>query len=79
MPIRWSDFPDRSLARRALAGARTVISVDPFLNGSSQQADVVLAAAGFGEVDGTTTNLEGRVSAVRPEGDAAGDRTEPTG
>ncbi len=30
----------------------------------SAQADVVLAAAGFAEVDGTTTNLEGRVSTV---------------
>ena len=37
----------------------------------SQQADVVLPAAGSAEVDGTTTNLEGRVSTRRPEGHAA--------
>ncbi|HEV8115200.1 MAG TPA: molybdopterin-dependent oxidoreductase, partial [Acidimicrobiales bacterium] len=59
-----TDFPDRDLATRALAGARTVIAVDRFLTASSQQADVVLAAAGPAEVDGTTTNIEGRISTV---------------
>ena len=59
-----ADFPDRDLAERGLAGARTVISVDQFLTESVKQADVVLPAAGFAEVDGTTTNLEGRVSTV---------------
>jgi len=59
-----SDFPDRTLAERALAGARTVISVDTFLNESSRRADVVFAAAGFGEVAGTTTNIEGRITTV---------------
>ncbi|MGH9270748.1 MAG: molybdopterin oxidoreductase family protein, partial [Ilumatobacteraceae bacterium] len=59
-----ADCPDADLARRALAGARRVVAVDTFLTESSQQADVVLAAAAFGEQDGTTTNLEGRVSTV---------------
>ena len=59
-----TDFPDRALARRALAGARTVIAVDTFLNDSGQQADVVLAVAGYAEVDGTTTNMEGRISSL---------------
>jgi NADH-quinone oxidoreductase subunit G len=59
-----ADFPDTDLAARGLAGARTVIAVDRFLNPSAQQADVVLAAAGPAEVDGTTTNIEGRVSTV---------------
>jgi NADH-quinone oxidoreductase subunit G len=67
-----ADFPDRTLAERALAGARTVIAVDTFLSDSSRRADVVLAAAGFGEVAGTTTNIEGRVTtldqAVTPPG-----------
>ncbi len=58
------DFPDSDLATRAIAGARTVIAVDRFLTASSQQADVVLAAAGPAEVDGTTTNIEGRISTV---------------
>jgi NADH-quinone oxidoreductase subunit G len=35
------------------------------VNASGRHADVVLAAAGPTEVDGTFTNLEGRVSAVR--------------
>jgi NADH-quinone oxidoreductase subunit G len=57
-----ADFPDRDLAQRALAGARTVIAVDTYLNDSSRQADVVLAAAGYAETGGTTTNIEGRIS-----------------
>ena len=57
-----TDFPDRSLARRALAGAGFVVAVDCFLTESSRHADVVLAAATWGEKDGTTTNVEGRVS-----------------
>ena len=60
-----ADFPDRELAARGLAGARTVIAVETLLNSSTAEADVVLPAAGPAEVDGTTTNLEGRVSTVR--------------
>jgi NADH-quinone oxidoreductase subunit G len=58
------DFPDTDLARRALAGARRIIAVDTFLTESSRLADVVLAASGFAEKSGTTTNLEGRVTSV---------------
>jgi NADH-quinone oxidoreductase subunit G len=67
-----SDFPDRDLAGRALAGARRIVAVDTFLNGSSRQADVVLAAAGYAEKHGTTTNLEGRVSRVAQQVTAVG-------
>jgi NADH-quinone oxidoreductase subunit G len=59
-----ADFPDRDLAERGLAGARTVIALDQFLTESVKQAEVVLPVAGYAEVDGTTTNLEGRVSTV---------------
>jgi predicted molibdopterin-dependent oxidoreductase YjgC len=69
-----ADFPDRELAEAALAGARVVVAVDLFLTESSSRADVVLAAAGPGEVNGTHTNLEGRISvlgqAVTPPGTA---------
>jgi NADH-quinone oxidoreductase subunit G len=57
-----ADFPDRGLARRALAGAGFVIAVDLFATESVNEADVVLPAAGFAERPGTTTNLEGRIS-----------------
>ena len=71
------DFPDRSLARRALAGARTVIALDRFLTDSVRGADVVLPVAGHGETEGTHTNLEGRVSVlhqkVTPPGTARTD------
>jgi NADH-quinone oxidoreductase subunit G len=67
-----NDCPDANLARRALTGARRIIAIDAFLSDSTSQADLVLAAAAFGEQDGTTTNLEGRVSpvsqAVTPHG-----------
>src|SRR3954463_6520185 len=67
-----ADFPDRSLARRALAGAGFVVAVDLFLTESALQADVVLAAAGPGEKTGTTTNIEGRVSVVNQKVTAPG-------
>ncbi len=71
------DAPDRDLAQRALAGAEHVIAVDTFVSASTARADVVLAAAGFGETAGTTTNLEGRVTQlsrrVTPPGTARED------
>jgi NADH-quinone oxidoreductase subunit G len=56
------DFPDRDLAARALAKVGTVVAVDQLPTASTAAARVVLPVAGFGEVDGTTTNVEGRVS-----------------
>lgn len=61
-PVR--DFPDPGLAARALAGAEFVVSMDIFLSDSSHQADVVLPVESFAEVEGTVTNLEGRVQKV---------------
>ncbi|MGI9611019.1 MAG: molybdopterin oxidoreductase family protein, partial [Acidimicrobiia bacterium] len=48
-------------AREALEGANLVVAIDQFLTDSSRLAHVVLPAAGFTEVEGTVTNLEGRV------------------
>jgi NADH-quinone oxidoreductase subunit G len=59
-----ADVPDSSLARRALARAGSIISIDTFLSVSTNEAHVVLPAAGFGEKNGSTTNIEGRVSSV---------------
>ncbi len=71
------DFRDSSLARRALAATPTVIAVDRFLTGSAALAQIVLPVAGFAECDGTTTNMEGRVSTlnakVTPPGTARTD------
>ena len=66
------DFPDADLARRGIAGARTVIAIETFANASTAKADIVLPAAGPAEVDGTTTNLEGRVTVVRQKVTAPG-------
>ncbi len=72
-----ADFPDRDIAERGLAGARNVIAIDQFLTESVKQADVILPVAGYAEVAGTTTNLEGRVSTltrkVTPPGTAQPD------
>jgi NADH-quinone oxidoreductase subunit G len=57
-----SDFPDRELVARALEAVACLISVDALPNASAQLADVVLPAAGPDEREGTTTNLEGRVT-----------------
>ena len=59
-----ADFPDRDLAKRGLAGAAMVISVDTHPNESNRNADIVFPAAAFAEKSGTTTNLEGRVSSL---------------
>jgi len=59
-----ADVPDRDLARRALDGVGTVVAVDLFATPTAARADVVLPAAAPTEVDGSFTNLEGRVSVV---------------
>ena len=59
-----ADVPDRQLAEQALAGAGTVVAVDLFGTDTVTQADVVLPAVASTELDGTFTNLEGRVSVV---------------
>ena len=54
-----------------------IIAVDTFLTDSTAAADVVLAAAAYGEKSGTTTNLEGRVTDGRPEGHRSPARRDP--
>ncbi|NNF10444.1 MAG: NADH-quinone oxidoreductase subunit NuoG [Acidimicrobiia bacterium] len=61
-PVR--DVPDQPAARQALEAANLVVAIDQFLTDSSRMADVVLPAEGFAEVEGTVTNLEGRVQKV---------------
>ncbi len=67
-----ADFFDTQLAAEGLAGAGLVVAIDAFANSSVQLADIVLPAALFGEKDGTTTNLEGRVRLVSQLVTAAG-------
>ncbi|HYT38206.1 MAG TPA: molybdopterin-dependent oxidoreductase, partial [Acidimicrobiia bacterium] len=56
-----SDFPDRDLARRALATVPFVVAVDAFPTPSTDAAHVFLPVALAGEKRGTTTNFEGRL------------------
>lgn len=57
-----ADVPDSALVRRALAGVGSIVSVDTTLTNVTRRADVALPAAAFAEKDGTTTNIEGRVT-----------------
>ncbi len=60
-----TDFPDGQMAERAFNKVEHLIAVDSLLNFTSTGADVVFpAAASATEVDGSFTNLEGRISAV---------------
>ena len=59
-----SDVADSGLVQRALAQVKYLISIDTMINGSNRNADLVLPAASYGEKNGTTTNLEGRISNV---------------
>lgn len=72
-----ADVPDRDLVERALAGVSTIVAVDNFPTTSVRRADIVLPASGYAEKGGTTTNIEGRVSAlgqlVTPPGTARAD------
>ncbi len=59
-----SDLPDVSLARKALANVGSLIAVDTVVTASNRNAAVFLPATAAGEHNGTTTNIEGRVSSV---------------
>lgn len=67
-----NECPDPALAERALEAAEFVVSFDAFMTVSAARADVVLPMAVWGEIEGTVTNLEGRVQrlgrSVRPHG-----------
>ncbi|MFM8304623.1 MAG: NADH-quinone oxidoreductase subunit NuoG [Actinomycetota bacterium] len=56
-----ADFPDRALAERALRTAEHVVVVGAFAADAGSEATVVLPVTVWGEQDGTSTNLEGRV------------------
>lgn len=60
-----SDFPDGSLVEAALQQVETIICVESLLNFTTTGADVVFpAAATSTEVNGTFTNIEGRLSPI---------------
>ncbi|MEC7924212.1 MAG: NADH-quinone oxidoreductase subunit NuoG [Actinomycetota bacterium] len=60
-----TDFPDRSLAESALRNAGAVLAVDLFVTPSVYESDVVFPAASFLEVNGSHTNVEGRITPIR--------------
>lgn len=61
-PVR--DHPEPALAKAGLEAAEFVVAFDNFVNDSVAMADVVFPVQGFAEVEGTVTNIEGRVQKV---------------
>jgi assimilatory nitrate reductase catalytic subunit len=59
-------MPDAGHVREALAACPFVVVSDCWPTDTSDYADVVLPAAGWGEKDGTVTNSERRISRQRP-------------
>lgn len=59
-----ADFPEPSLVQRALERCPFVVVADCFSGAWADRADVIVPAAAWGEVDGTVTNVEGRVQRV---------------
>jgi NADH-quinone oxidoreductase subunit G len=72
-----ADFPDRRLARDALANVDFVIACDAFLTESTRGANVFLPVTVWAEKPGTVSNIEGRVQRlsqqVSPEGPVMSD------
>ncbi|HMF04021.1 MAG TPA: molybdopterin-dependent oxidoreductase, partial [Acidimicrobiia bacterium] len=72
-----ADFPDRRLARDALANVDFVIACDAFLTESTRGANVFLPVTVWAEKPGTASNIEGRVQRlsqqVSPEGPVMSD------
>jgi NADH-quinone oxidoreductase subunit G len=68
-----SDFPDHTVARKALSSGHFVVAVTGHPTQSvDAHADVVLPCAVAHERPGTTTNVEGRVSRLGPKLTAPG-------
>ncbi len=67
-----ADCTDRAVAEAALAAAEFVVAIDTLPNASNAYADVILPAAGYGEKNGTTTNIEGRVTLLSSKVSAPG-------
>jgi len=58
-PVR--DHPTPSTAVAGLAAAEFIVAFEMFISDSSAYADVIFPVAGLGEVEGTATNIEGRI------------------
>lgn len=69
-PLR--DFPDASLARRALENVRYKVVVDISADAMAIYADAMLPATPFLEKDGHYTDWEGRAQSLRPLRNPAG-------
>ena len=71
-------YPDEDFVKSALSGVNFLLVQDIFMTATAKMADCVLPGACFAEKEGTFTNQEGRVQAVKrlmkPPGQAFSDR-----
>ena len=72
-----ADFPDASLARRALEACKYVVVMELFPTETVTLADVVLPSVAYAERSGTFTNLERRLQRLEAVLPAAGSSMEP--
>ncbi|MEN8113261.1 MAG: NADH-quinone oxidoreductase subunit NuoG [Actinomycetota bacterium] len=61
-PVRDYPFPSKAVA--GLDAAEFIVAFEMFMSDSAAYADVILPVAGLGEVEGTATNIEGRVQKI---------------
>ncbi|MEN8235106.1 MAG: NADH-quinone oxidoreductase subunit NuoG [Actinomycetota bacterium] len=61
-PVR--DFPLPSTAVAGLDAAQFIVAFEMFMSDSAAYADVILPVAGLGEIEGTATNIEGRIQKI---------------
>jgi NADH-quinone oxidoreductase subunit G len=72
-----ADFPDASLARRAMDSGVFTAVVELFATETVEHADVVLPAAAYAEREGTFTNLERRLQKLEEIVPPPGSAEEP--
>jgi predicted molibdopterin-dependent oxidoreductase YjgC len=59
-----AEWSDEEVARKALQSVPFLVVQTPLLTPTAQLAHIILPSAGFAEISGTLTNLEGRVQSL---------------
>jgi assimilatory nitrate reductase catalytic subunit len=71
-------LPDVNVVQRALESLDPLVVIDFFMSETAELADVVLPGSVWCEDEGTTTNLEGRVTKINRAADPPGEARRDT-